>query len=672
MNGKDLLMGLGNISLSYYEEAEQETLGKTRRPSYKRQLLVAVILALALLLVGCAVFYALRLQDMSIGQETYTQEFDDKGLAIEPTEKTRDIITVYGHSGDPIQLALTEWFEYLNTYDPDRKLAENVLDNPGIANQYEYTYGCYTGDMAAQVDAIAQKHGLKLLDESLIFQNYHSAIFFEETGISSFLKPGSGAEMTRLSGIYYPPYNFEMDFTLSAQQLEPQLWGKVIYARKDYFPHAVPAGMDLSEYAQWDHTTADGTQLLLALSSKGAGFVICETREAMLILRLDGNFSGSAYPQEDQVMTGEELESIAELFDYSVCPQALDRTSVGERLDQLDAQAALDAYTPERYGSYTEYIKVDVRFYDANLMYTFHDLTGDGVEDLLMGKNGAFDKCLYIRDGQVLVQHFGNTYLCKDGILEEYGAYEIFEDHIYRRPDFTEGEPQLTTVDSVSRVRQQWRTVEPGNHEGKEISYEEAQALMDRYPREKLEWKPMMEYPLSGEETVAEYLMAKDVRLETAELRQLYREHLLSKQDMHYTHYRLMDINGDGVEDLLLKGRDDSFTGKTDHYWIALTYRYGTVVGFASDFYLCEDGVIEEVDTRHAGGFGVEKNGHQFMKCVGLEEELYELVVYNKSTDTWQTDWWDDEPISQEQANAILAKYPRIDQGMLPIEELLN
>ena len=90
------------------------------------------------------------------------------------------------------------------------------------------------------------------------------------------------------------------------------------------------------------------------------------------------------------------------------------------------------------------------------------------------------------------------------------------------------------------------------------------------------------------------------------------------------------------------------------------------------DFYLCEDGVIENTDTRHAGGFGVEKNGHQFMRCNGFEEELYELVVYNKSTGGWQTDWWDDEPISDEEANAILAKYPRIDQGMRPIEELLN
>ena len=97
MNGKDLLMGLGNISHKYYEEGENATPNQTRKSgSFRRHLLVAAVIALTLLLVGCAVAYVLRLQDMSIGQETYTQTFDDQGLAIEPTEKTRDIITIYG------------------------------------------------------------------------------------------------------------------------------------------------------------------------------------------------------------------------------------------------------------------------------------------------------------------------------------------------------------------------------------------------------------------------------------------------------------------------------------------------------------------------------------------------------------------------------------------------
>ena len=47
MNGKDLLMGLGNISHKYYEEGENATPNQTRKSgSFRRHLLVAAVIAL--------------------------------------------------------------------------------------------------------------------------------------------------------------------------------------------------------------------------------------------------------------------------------------------------------------------------------------------------------------------------------------------------------------------------------------------------------------------------------------------------------------------------------------------------------------------------------------------------------------------------------------------------
>jgi len=111
MNGKDLLISLGNINPKFYEEAEYGTLAQARtHRTIRRPLLIAAMIALMLLLVGCAVVYALRLQDMSIGQETYTQTFDENGKYLDtPVEKTRDVLTLFGHSGDNIQKATAEW-----------------------------------------------------------------------------------------------------------------------------------------------------------------------------------------------------------------------------------------------------------------------------------------------------------------------------------------------------------------------------------------------------------------------------------------------------------------------------------------------------------------------------------------------------------------------------------
>lgn len=143
---------------------------------------------------------------------------------------------------------------------------------------------------------------------------------------------------------------------------------------------------------------------------------------------------------------------------------------------------------------------------------------------------------------------------------------------------------------------------------------------------------------------------------------------------MHYSHYRILDINGDGVDDLLLKGVDDAIFGKTDFYWTALTYRHGIVTSFLFDFYLCEDGVLEKYEDRYQyrDGLHIEIDGHQFLRCSGFEEEMLEFVAYNKATASWQGDWHNEIPMTDAEAEAILNKYPRIDQGMCPIEELLN
>ena len=73
-------------------------------------------------------------------------------------------------------------------------------DIPGIPNQYEYTYSCYTQEMVDKVDEIVAKYNLKLLDVPIVFQRYQSDIFLEETGIQSLLLPDSNAQMLELVG----------------------------------------------------------------------------------------------------------------------------------------------------------------------------------------------------------------------------------------------------------------------------------------------------------------------------------------------------------------------------------------------------------------------------------------------------------------------------------------
>ena len=665
MTGKDMLTAMSGIDGRYIEEAAPAAAPKRR--SLRRPLLVAAAIAAALLLVGCGIVYALRLQDMSIGKATYTQRFDDKGKAIDPVEKSLDIITPYGRSGDAIQQALKEWYEFQESYDQDHALMTNEPDIPSIPNQYEYTYSCYTQEMVDKVDEIAAKYNLKLLDEWIPFQRYQSDIFLEETGIRSLLLPDSGAQITGMVGMLYPPYNFSMEFNLVTENAGT-LMTSYGYARKDYFPRAFPGGVDIDAYEQWDHTAPGGTKLLLALDGKGQGEIIAEQENAMIMISIDGNraTSHTNYPDASEVMTKAELESIADQFDYSIQPKEVNRAVVEEKLAVAEeAYQAEHAYVPETYADFSDYLKKSVYIPDESRQYAFSDLTGDGVDELLLGRNGAFSYWLSMENGEVVDNVYADTYLCKGNILELYQAPDMYWDierHTYVKP---ENGGYGNKIVAVERVGNQWyRSYDIYERDKTEISQDEAAAIMAKYPRIQLDWKPLVDYPLDESGlTLGSYLKAKDVQPSDDELLQIYKD-CLSRQGSFYTHYRIMDINGDGVKDLLR-------SGDGDRYWDIVTYRYGNLQLLPTmDFYLCENNVMEQIELFNKEE-GVEIEGTSFFRCNGFQQEMLDFAAYNKATASWQSDYFG-TPMSEADAKAILARYSRVDQGMQPISQLLN
>lgn len=684
MNGKDLLIGLGYISSSYFEEAENAVLTVTplsRRKSLRKPLLVAAIIALILLLVGCAVVYALRLQDMSVGKETYTQRFDEDGRYIDPVEKTKDIVVFTAPGNEAQQKAMLEWFDYLESYDPDGDLMTNDPALPHIPDRYEYTYSCYTQDMVDKVDEIAEKYGLKLLDTWIPFQRYQSHIFLEETGIGSLLLPDSGTEVKGMAGMLYPPYNFHMEFSLVTEADPNGLLASVSYERNDYFPRSyMGSRFDLSTIEQWDHTTRDGTQVLLALSNKGQGYIIGELGNGMAYIFIDGNRSRSAYPGKNEIISREELERMADLFDYSMEPEEIDRAVIEARLQESEeAYRAENTYVPEVYGSFSEYLKNRIYRNNPKQQYTFYDLTGDGTEELLLGYNGAYTTWLTAKDGNIIYHETGGpSYLCEGDVIEAFflsNVYYDIEEHGYFEnasntiPDDTHGHCGKR-LDYIISGNNQWYRVTEENYLRIEtpISIEEANAVMDKYPRLQLNWKPLAEYPLDASGyTLGDYLQEKDVRVSDEELLSIYKDFLAHEADDFYTHYRILDINRDGVDDLLL-------SGDGERCWEIYTYRFGNIINvYVGDFYLCENGILVScsINSDYHQDIGIEVECQEFFRCNEFEREILDLVAYNKATASWQSDYYG-TPMDEAEVNRILEKYPRIDQGMCLISELLN
>lgn len=671
MNGRELLVGLGYISEELYEEARVTTVTPyARRNPLSRPVLIAALIALTALLVGCSVLYVLRLQDLSIGKESYTQHYDESGKVIDPQEKTKDVLSLSGFGDETLQNALAEWYEFLKTYDPEGELATNEADIPEVPNPYEYIYECYTPEMAAKLEEIADKYNLKLLEEVLVFQYYQSHIFLEETGIGSLLREESSVTAGEMTGMLYLPGNFRMEMELTLDDSQ-RLYAYYGYTNTEYMPQGMPGGgLDLSNYKQWDYASSDGTTLLLALSNKGHGLILAQQEKANIVISVNGDFSGSLYPEEEDILSQKEMETIADAFDYSVCPKSVDFAAISAKMNEAEATyRAEHAYVPESYGSFVQYLKERIQVPNETLQYAFYDLTGDGEEELLIGHDGAYTEWHTLRNGEVLTQLVLETYLCEGGVEERYTAYEIYESHMYLAPlsenavDDLDEERQVLTF--LRREKNQWtqssRELSPDR---REITEKEAQSVMACYPRRNLNWKPLMDYPLDENgTTLRDFLAQKDVRLPETELTQRYRDWMAASKESWHTDFRLLDINADGVKDLLLSGNGE-------YFWQAVTFRHGSIVSLVEDsFYLCENGVLELISTRWDGG--IEMDGHQYMRITESGRDILELVVYNKASASWQSDWYESE-MTQSQAQTIMDRYSRLDQGMMPIEEFLN
>ena len=140
----DLLKSLGNIKDSYVISAEEFRQGKqqvkVKRLSTKRALLIAAVIALTLLLVGCAVVYVLRMQNLHVGEySTYMPTIYDEDGNVIPVEtrKPTQLLSIQGVHMD----ALAEWVEFTNSYDQDGSImsaAERAFREGGPGNPWDF------------------------------------------------------------------------------------------------------------------------------------------------------------------------------------------------------------------------------------------------------------------------------------------------------------------------------------------------------------------------------------------------------------------------------------------------------------------------------------------------------------------------------------------------------
>lgn len=505
MNPHSLLDLIGEAEEAYVLAAQAHREPRSRHPRLlplKKFFLIAAVVALMALLLGCAVVL-MRMQDLKIGEEDGLRRFDQQGQRIEPTEVTEAVLSIRGYPGSPNQLATREWYEFLQTYDPDGSLMtdENMA---GIPQNYLYAYSCYTPDMAAKVDEIAETYQLKLLSAETVVQRWQIQALFQALGIDGVCHEANAARVTDGSGYFYPEGNFKYDFELLLPQENSnwpaEIWATLYYTRKDYFdPDYIQ--VDTEIFDQWSYTTADGSQILIASCAWG-GFLFAEQEDAWLTVTLN---TSAMLPDDDlRRPTRRDFELAADAIDFSLSPQVPDMTDLSAKLEQADKDhEAKQEAAAKVYASYADYIREKYidgadRLLGTPYMrnyYALWDVNGDGVEELLLGSEADhFRDLLSIQDGHVFgIQFWCHMNLCEGGVIQitetsyftgeptTYGYYQVENRH-------------LIQLIQLRRDEETGLWYQLSGEEETEISESEVDAILSRYPLIDLEMKPITDF----------------------------------------------------------------------------------------------------------------------------------------------------------------------------------
>ncbi len=526
MTAMDLMMGLNGVQDRFIADAEEFRQGirKNRRLPKRKLWLIAAVVALALLLVGCAVLYALRLQDMEVGQIHDVQEewYGPAGEYVPATEKTISLMSLQGYSGSPEQSAMREWIDFQDQYDTDHTLLnENNHNESGIPEAY-LSYGCYTFEMVDKLNEILEKYDLKHLSAQIHTHEWEQPLLYRALQIDRLCS--SDSEITDLVGYFFPEGSFGVEFlhTLEGTQRIVSYY----YAQNGYLFPFYTAIDNAEQWTQWDYITADGTDVLLA-SYENALVILCARGKDFITVRTENNTWQLPDGASQEGMTRETAERIADSLCFSIDPKPCDPAqveqmradypqpvkqqhfAVGFRRNVDDAKSGRWFPPAEHAGSFEDYISYMLASKDAvgnenvgQLQYCITDLNGDGNPEVLLQyrDTGKYREILEMAPSpEPDTQHQEVSVRFISGYVYEGPVFELITDSVkldgflfYEYKDFSWNSLNCIRYDTTSQT---WTKSSTGadTHDAiwQPISEADANAIRNAYTPLSLDMKPL-------------------------------------------------------------------------------------------------------------------------------------------------------------------------------------
>lgn len=331
MNGQEIFLGLSYISRKYIEEAETETVsggaGKAHR--IRRPFLLAAVIALLLLLVGCAAVYVLKMEHVKISSGTDQRDYSlvDGVYVKDPHTVDTTTLSMAGLKGSNAYKACADFYAY-----------ETELRASASAS------GDWTGyddAINAKAQELAEQYGLKPEGQPLTFRTTRNLC--NALGVERFVRNSQDVSIDVDQGFCRDSGNFFvlLRFAFPEDQGYEVTYtsGALYWNRQDTFSREYFTLEDRGDWVERNYTTSAGnTVLILTSPSQERGYIICDRGDALMTVWLDVNpellsEDAGVVSAEYLHMTDKQLDIVADALDFAIQPNVPTQADV-------DAQAA--------------------------------------------------------------------------------------------------------------------------------------------------------------------------------------------------------------------------------------------------------------------------------------------------------------------------------------------
>ena len=318
MNGQEIFLGLSYISRKYIEEAETETVsggaGKAHR--IRRPFLLAAVIALLLLLVGCAAVYVLKMEHVKISSGTDQRDYSlvDGVYVKDPHTVSTTTLSMAGLKGSNAYKACADFYAY-----------ETELRASASAS------GDWTGyddAINAKAQELAEQYGLKPEGQPLTFRTTRNLC--DALGVERFVRNSQDVSIDVDQGFCRDSGNFFvlLRFAFPEDQGYEVTYtsGALYWNRQDTFSREYFTLEDRGDWVERNYTTSAGnTVLILTSPSQERGYILCNRGDALMTVWLDANpeilsEDSGVVSAEYLHMTEKQLNMVADALDFAIQP----------------------------------------------------------------------------------------------------------------------------------------------------------------------------------------------------------------------------------------------------------------------------------------------------------------------------------------------------------------